>query len=364
MTVHASKGLEAPIVFLVDGGSKAFTPSHMPKLRLLEQEHGEPPMPAWVPLGDLSNSLTQADATRIQSLAEQEYRRLLYVAMTRAADRLTVCGYRGIRPNTDTWHAMISAAMTDSHPHVSAATFSGPDDSWAGIKWRVPRVERSFERLGRIEQTARQESIPPSLDRPLPPRKQLPRPLSPSGVGTIVDDGADDLLIASPLFVEKGKPDRSLQKGRLLHRMLQTLPDVPRGEQADAAVRYTKRAASFWPEAERQQLVDSVVKLLRDPSLESVFSTHAQAEVSVMGTLTIGGVDHAVSGRVDRMAVFDERVVVLDYKTNRVPPQTAEAIPFAHKAQLAFFREILAPLYPGKRIDCVLVYTETAPFTR
>jgi len=58
------------------------------------------------------------------------------------------------------------------------------------------------------------------------------------------------------------------------------------------------------------------------------------------------------------MAVFDERVVVLDYKTNRVPPQTAEAIPFAHKAQLAIYREILSPLYPGKRIDCVLVYTE------
>jgi len=79
-----------------------------------------------------------------------------------------------------------------------------------------------------------------------------------------------------------------------------------------------------------------------------------------MGTLTIAGQDYAVSGRVDRMAVFDDRVVVLDYKTNRVPPQTAEAIPFAHKAQLTIYREILAPLYPGKRVDCVLVYTENA----
>ncbi|MBB3544044.1 MULTISPECIES: double-strand break repair helicase AddA [unclassified Rhizobium] len=358
MTVHASKGLEAPIVFLVDGGSKAFIHSHMPKLRLLEQEHGEPPMPAWVPLGDLSNSLTQIDAARLQSLAEQEYRRLLYVAMTRAADRLIVCGYRGIRPNTDTWHAMISTAMTDSHPHVSAATFSGPDGTWAGIEWRVPRIERRFERLVRTEQAARPENIPPSLAKPLPPRRQLPRPLSPSGVGTIVDDGADDLLVASPLFDEKGKPDRSLQKGRLLHRLLQTLPDLPRGEQADAAARYVERAARFWPESERRRLVDSVLKLLGDPDLKAVFSTHAQAEVAVMGTLTIAGLDHAVSGRVDRMAVFEDRVVVLDYKTNRVPPQTAETIPFSHKAQLAIYREILAPLYPGKRIDCVLVYTE------
>lgn len=54
MTVHASKGLEAPIVFLVDGGSKAFTHSHMPKLRLLEQSGDRPPLPVWVPLTAIS----------------------------------------------------------------------------------------------------------------------------------------------------------------------------------------------------------------------------------------------------------------------------------------------------------------------
>lgn len=79
-----------------------------------------------------------------------------------------------------------------------------------------------------------------------------------------------------------------------------------------------------------------------------------------MGTLALDRQTYAVSGRIDRLAVLDDRVVILDYKTNRVPPATAEAIPFAHKAQLAIYREILAPLYPGKRIDCVLVYSENA----
>ncbi|MGO7638852.1 ATP-binding domain-containing protein, partial [Rhizobium leguminosarum] len=66
MTVHASKGLEAPIVFLVDGGSKAFTHTHLPKLRLIETSPDEPPMPVLVPVSDLANSLTQDDAARIQ----------------------------------------------------------------------------------------------------------------------------------------------------------------------------------------------------------------------------------------------------------------------------------------------------------
>jgi ATP-dependent helicase/nuclease subunit A len=358
MTVHASKGLEAPIVFLVDGGSKAFTHTHMPKLRLLEQRKDEPPMPIWVPLGNLGNSLTQADAARIQLLAEEEYRRLLYVAMTRAADRLVVCGYRGVRANTDTWHAMISAAMTDSHPHVAAATFPGPEGSWSGIKWRVPRIDLRFEQAERAEPAAAWDVLPVDLDRPLPPQRHLPRPLSPSGAGTIVDDEADDLLVVSPLFGGKGKSDRALEKGRLLHRMMQMLPEIHPGDRADAAERYTDRAARFWPAAERRQLVDRVLKLLSEPDLEAVFATHAQAEVSIMGTLTLGGRDYAVSGRVDRLAVLPERVVILDYKTNRVPPEATQSVPFAHRAQLAIYREILAPLYPGKRIDCVLVYTE------
>lgn len=360
MTVHASKGLEAPIVFLVDGGSKAFTHTHLPKLRLIDTEPGEPPIPVWIPVSDLGNSLTLNDTTRIQLLAEEEYRRLLYVAMTRAADRLIVCGYRGVRLNNDTWHLMISTALSEEHPHVQKASFSGPDGEWEGVRWRVPQVERSFERMDRSPEQASGETVPRDLFRPLPPQKQLPRPLSPSGAGTIIDEEADNLLVTSPLFGDPESSDRSLEKGRLIHRMLQALPDIPVEERAEAAKRYAERAARFWPTVERRALVDSVVKLLEDQRLRAVFNVHAQAEISIMGTLTLEGREYAVSGRIDRLAVLPESVVILDYKTNRVPPVSDEAIPFAHKAQLAIYREILKPLYPAKRIDCMLVYTENA----
>ncbi|PCK84645.1 double-strand break repair helicase AddA [Rhizobium sophoriradicis] len=360
MTVHASKGLEAPIVFLVDGGSKAFTHTHLPKLRLIETDPDEPPMPAWVPVADLANSLTQNDAARIQILAEEEYRRLLYVAMTRAADRLVVCGYRGVRANNDTWHMMISTALSEGHPHVEAASFSDPDGEWQGIRWRVPRVERSFERIIRSEARDDEISLPEGLLRPLPPQAELPRPLSPSGAGTIIDEDEGGLVVASPLFSEKQRSDRSLEKGRLLHRMLQALPDIPPEERPGAAQRYGERAARFWPEAERGKLVDSVLKLLDEKDLQPILGEQARPEVSIMGTLTLDGRRYAVSGRIDRLAVLTDRVVILDYKTNRVPPASEDAIPFAHRAQLAIYREILAPLYPGKRIDCMLVYTENA----
>ena len=79
-----------------------------------------------------------------------------------------------------------------------------------------------------------------------------------------------------------------------------------------------------------------------------------------MGTLALGSRDYAVSGRIDRMAVTDGAVEIVDFKTNRVPPGSLDEVPFEHRAQLAIYRAILAPLYPGREIRCGLIYTEAA----
>jgi ATP-dependent helicase/nuclease subunit A len=280
--------------------------------------------------------------------------------MTRAADRLIICGYRGIRENSDTWHAMISAALRQDEQHCTLRTFSGADGDWQGLSWRIAQVKLDFEIMPEPEKLMERAGLPAGLSRPLPPQRNLPRPLSPSGVGTVIDDEAENLLVTSALFGEKAKSDHALQKGRFIHRMLQTLPDIAPEDRADAARRYAERAARFWPQAEREALIGSVMALLSHPDLQGTFSAHAQAEVSIMGTLTLGSQSYAVSGRIDRLAVLDDRIVILDYKTNRVPPGSERDIPFAHKAQLAIYRSILSPLYPGKRIDCLLVYTENA----
>jgi len=197
------------------------------------------------------------------------------------------------------------------------------------------------------------------LNRPLPPLASLPRPLSPSGAGTMIDDDADDLVMGSPLFGEKAESSLSLQKGRLVHRMLQVLPDFSKDERPAAARRYAERAARFWPPEHREALIDCVLAILAHPDLQPIFSGHSRAEVSVMGTLELKGTEYAISGRLDRMAVDDQAVTILDYKTNRRPPQREEDVPLTHRAQLALYREILRPLYPDHEFRCVMAYTET-----
>ncbi|WP_117194632.1 double-strand break repair helicase AddA [Rhizobium terrae] len=358
MTVHASKGLEAPVVFLVDSGSKAFISSHVPKFRLLRVGHED--VPAWVPGKMLSNAMTAADDDRIKASTEEEYRRLLYVGMTRAADRLVVCGYRGKIDNPDTWQSMISKALTADAHHCSPAQFSDRDGEWGGLKWRLPAAGGKAPKVEHREAAVSEKRpLPIALSRPLPAQKILPRPLSPSGAGTMIEDEADDQIVTSPLFAEKEKAGLALQKGKLVHRMLQMLTEFPEAERAAAAGRYADRAARFWPATEREKLVACVLSVLSDAALRPVFSERGQAEVSIMGTLTLEGRDYAISGRIDRLVVTETQVIVVDYKTNRTPPKTPEDVPLAHRAQLAIYREILGPLYPGRSVDCLLVYTES-----
>jgi ATP-dependent helicase/nuclease subunit A len=362
MTVHAAKGLEAPVVFLVDSGGKPFSHSHMPHLRFLSTPDLEGGFPAWLPLKELTSSLTEPDAERIRLGAEEEYRRLLYVAMTRAADRLVVCGYRGRTENKDTWHRMVRDTLSaTADGRCTPETFSTAGEEWQGFVWReagasTPGIGKTISADTRV--TA---PLPEALGRPLPPQKSLPRPLSPSGTGAIIDTGTADLLVPSALFGRKPggtTAGRALERGRILHRFLQVLPALPDTERQAAARRYLERAAAGWAEHERKSLIEAAFAVMNDASLRSVFSAESRAEVSIMGTLHLAGRDYAVSGRIDRMAVTDDAVEIVDFKTNRVPPATPEAIPLEHRAQLAIYRSILAPLYPGRIVRCGLIYTE------
>ena len=77
-----------------------------------------------------------------------------------------------------------------------------------------------------------------------------------------------------------------------------------------------------------------------------------------MGELTVRGRKRSVSGKIDRLAVTDEAVFIVDYKTNRPAPISLAEVPLSYVVQLALYRALLKPLYPGKKISAVLLFTE------
>ncbi|AKI02866.1 DNA helicase/exodeoxyribonuclease V, subunit A [Hoeflea sp. IMCC20628] len=364
MTVHAAKGLEAPIVFLVDSGGEAFQHSHQPRLWLLPKAPGssEPPsIPVWLPDKSYENEATAAMRDKMREQAEEEYRRLLYVGLTRAADRLIVCGYRGVREvKTPTWHSLAAAGF-DSAADEAGYLVSDIVHDPGGEPFEARRLcrARGDDSVAPAAEPSATPAAPQSTiltitDAPLPPPRRLPRPLAPSGVGAVLEESAG-IATRSPFADRQSGSAAALERGSMVHRLLQVLPAVAADQRQTVLARYLERALSADQADVSQALETQILAVLTDPRFAPIFDAPGEAEVSVMGTLRIGGEDRAVSGRIDRIALDGDRVLVVDYKTG-LAPRPGESPPASHVSQLAIYRALLAPLYPGRQIDAALVY--------
>jgi ATP-dependent helicase/nuclease subunit A len=195
--------------------------------------------------------------------------------------------------------------------------------------------------------------------RATPPAAETtrPEPLAPS---RNTEDEARLAVTASPLGETLGRLREAraaaLAKGRMVHALLQHLPDVPKPARAKRAADYVAAAAPALSEAARAAICDSVIKILEDPELKLLFEPGSRAEAPITGV--VGDVE--IGGLIDRLAVAEHKILVADYKTDRQPPKNPEAIPPAYLRQLAAYRALLAQIYPAHQIQCVLIWTETA----
>jgi len=164
----------------------------------------------------------------------------------------------------------------------------------------------------------------------------------------------------SPFADSQAGSAAALERGSMIHRLLQVLPSVPVAEREAVLSRYLARALPEAQVATAETMQRQVLAVLRDPRFAPIFDARGETEVSVMGTLRIRGEERAVSGRIDRIALDGDRVLIIDYKTG-LAPGPGEEPPAGHVAQLAIYRALLAPLYPGRRIDAALVYV-SGPF--
>ena len=373
MTTHASKGLEAPVVFLVDPGSAPFSHTHGARLMRWDKMAGtlypgQAPGFLWRASKDVENAALTALRENEKQLAEEEYRRLLYVGMTRAADRLVVCGLAGVRkPGPDVWRSRVEDALAKTATAIE-------DQDGNPIAWRIgergPKgVTPSFGSPTGADEDG------PALDlSPLAPEELPPRPLTPSSAGAGLETEAPDDLAAdgapsgasadesapplSPILDGTDGASFAIRRGLIVHRLLQHLPDVDPGERHGVAEAYLARAASDMTARHRAHLLETIERVLDDPRFAMAFDGQSRAEVAIGGTVRFHGADYQVSGTIDRLAVGERDVLIVDYKTNRPPPSTIEAVPTEYVVQLAIYRALLEPLYAGRRVRAVLLFTE------
>jgi ATP-dependent helicase/nuclease subunit A len=153
---------------------------------------------------------------------------------------------------------------------------------------------------------------------------------------------------------------RAVQRGTLVHRLLQSLPEITNDRRRDAALKYLARSADGWSEGDREALADGVLALIGDPRFAAVFGAGSRAEVGIAGRVERPGRPPAlVSGQIDRLVVSQREVLIIDYKTNHAPPKLAPEAPLSYVRQLALYRAVLGKLYPRLPVRAALLWTET-----
>ncbi|MBR1648076.1 MAG: double-strand break repair helicase AddA [Alphaproteobacteria bacterium] len=337
MTVHASKGLQAPIVILPDTA----------KIPKSDREAGF----LWD--GDLFfypfaasdyNEYCDKLHERQKSKMLEEYRRLLYVAVTRAEDRMIFCGFRNKKESPDeSWYNLFK----DSFTKIAEIIPSGDDQYKEKNKWQLknrqilqPKTKKKKEIVLPYEPMPKFLSLPALKEDP------LSKPLTPSKPD-------DEPALNSPLVA--CNDEIFYKRGTIIHKLLQFLPDIEAKKRLEVAQHFLLIKAADFSDSQRQEIVNEVLTLIENPEFGSVFGKNSRAEVPIMGEIE----GRIISAQIDRMIVEENRVIIVDFKTNRRAATNINEVPKVYRTQLRAYRELLKRIYPHHKIESFILWTNT-----
>jgi ATP-dependent helicase/nuclease subunit A len=347
MTVHGAKGLQAPIVFLPD---TCMSPRQQGvALYPLARPGAHPDAGGhlvWPPKGHSNLSGIEASKQAVQQAEREEYHRLLYVGMTRAEDRLYVCGWEGQKSREkNVWYDLVVGGLEGHLTEV------GSDSR------KLRRMESRQTESARAYETASEQAKPAPLPAwavaPAPRERSRPK-LAPSRLNLGVEAETQALADQPPLGPLALSENGRYARGRLVHALLQHLPEVQPEEQERAARAFVSARGIGLTQDLQQEIVAETLDIVRDASFAPLFQPGSLAEVPVVAR--IGG--HDLEGQIDRLARIDGGLLILDYKTNRPPPSTLEEVAPAYIAQLAAYRAALRGLYGGIALRAALLWTD------
>lgn len=331
LTVHASKGLQAPIIFLPDTTSMPLPPS---KLQWLETATMK--MPVWAPFSDMDDKHLRQLKQQAKEESLREYRRLLYVALTRAESEMYICGWKGEKSiPEECWYSLITNAI-------------GNKPGWEQVEGVSVKTSGTFHAPAKKDSSTQhyQPVLPAWADAPAPAEPNPTRPLSPSrSTEKEIQVNAQALLNAQ-------------MRGVLTHRLLQFLPQYEGAQRKDMLTRFMEFYGEAFSESERGEIARQVLALLDHPEYAEVFSGNSVAEVPVVGIVEDGqGEPVTVAGQIDRLVVTEREVMIVDFKTGVPPEGKADVVPAGYQRQLGLYRKLVERIYPDKTVRCAVIWT-------
>lgn len=369
LTVHGAKGLEAPIVFLPDTCTTTGVGlrSSLVELPSGRAAPGSPAAFVWTIKGARRLPLIHERLEAREAKECEERNRLLYVAMTRARDRLYISGFEGQRARPDNcWYELVNAALGDRlEQHIDR-------DGQPVRRMASSQASAAEKPQASLASAAVAVPHPDWAKREAPRERQPTVPIQPSRLAPYDVDEAGDPISSPPRAPGPGDEphaapasvlgaDNRFLRGTLTHMLLQHLPDFPESLRRRAAEAYVEARGRPLRASVRRSIVEETLAVMAAPALKSLFGPTSRAEVAIRAELphpSGHGPALKISGQIDRLAFDGDRVLIADYKTNHPAPHAVVDVADAYIYQIAAYRLALAQMFPDKALVAAIVWTD------
>lgn len=341
MTVHASKGLQAPIVILCDTSS---VPTNSNKFIWDENQVFSTTHSANSP--EFFKALKEKE----QQKDLQEYIRLLYVAMTRAEDHLVICGYQSSsKLPQNCWYELVAKTM-NMHGKVQ--------ENGIIVYESVIKGNGNGQESKEIDQKGALDILDPTSNQD--DIKESRNDIEGSGndiedwipnlflINKITKNTKQNYSVNSPLIVND-----HLEYGNIFHKILEDATKIN-----DFSSMNKHPFIHKLPITLQEKIHSNIDKLLNNIEFMALISQELKTEVTIGTTIN----DEVKIGRIDLLAIDTGKITIIDYKSDASPPKTCQLVKESYIDQLNFYRHILAKLYPNNEIICRILWLEDANF--
>lgn len=383
MTVHGAKGLQGRLVILPDTVNPAGDRrkgNKNDRLFWTKDPSSDLEIPLYVPRKELQTPLTIDLQKRLYQAEIEERNRLLYVALTRASEWLVICGWYKPKSNSkeketdeavnfpeDVWYQYCRNAI-QAMSALPKYKFEHHPFKWEG-ELLVVEKQSSFKpekvaSKGSITLKTPDEIILPSWMGKEPDWIGVPPPEEAENLTSLIPSRPDGVYLGkvpsvhSPLQATGKKVP--FFRGRLVHELLQYLPDCPKEEREAIALQWIERTNMHMKSQDAKVLIKQVLSVMEHSDLHFLFDSESLVEQPLIGV--VDGI--VITGKIDRMRILPEQVIICDFKSGRRAPKIAENIPEIYLKQMAAYRSLIREIYPNRLVNALLVWTDDAKITK
>ncbi len=345
MTIHSSKGMQAPIVFIADCNTGIA--ENQDKLFFYDEYGYRLPIYKKSSKSELIKEIKDNNGYKIHA----EYFRLFYVAITRAENELYLCS-TGIEKNEEkeekknTWYDISKNAML----------YLGAEEK----PFDLDRTKNKFSYGGENyittknidinqEQTIKNNIIKQNLKEILEYK--------------IEENSTEKVITPSQFYSHTDKDDLYTKLnlkiiiGNAIHKLLEILPNTTIEEREKIADICLENSFYNLEKIEKDKIKMKVFDILKNEKYKKFFSNNSKSEVEIVGKVEYEGKEIMVSGKIDRLAEYEDKILILDYKNTSKHYTKLNELPKNYLKQLELYKKLVKKIYVGKLVECYILIT-------